>query len=61
MNQDELDGSAAEFQNILGAIAFFAQMLGSVYDISSINALWVAGSYFDSGLCAGKAALGLAF
>jgi len=61
MNQDELDGSAEEFQNIVGAIAFFAQMLGSVYDISTINALWVSANYFDSGLCAGKAALGLAF
>lgn len=30
MNQDELDGSAEEFQNIVGAIAFFAQMLQSV-------------------------------
>jgi len=32
-----------------------------LFDIASINDLWVAGNYFDSGLYSGKSLLGLMF
>ena len=57
----ELEGQAGEFQSIVGEVAFFTQVLSTLFDIASINDLWVAGNYFDSGLYSGKSLLGLMF
>ena len=55
------DFTMMQFQNIMGTVAFVSQMIGSFFDIATINSLWIAGSYFDSGLYTGKALLNMTF
>lgn len=31
-----------QFQQIMGTIVFFTQMLGTIFDLTSINSLWIA-------------------
>lgn len=50
-----------QFQNIMGTIAFVTTMIGSFFDVASINALWISQLYFDSGLYTGKSILNMAF
>ena len=50
-----------QFQNIMGTVAFVTSMVGSFFDIATINSLWLAQSYFDSGLYTGKSILNMSF
>lgn len=36
-------------------------MIGSFFDIATINSLWIAEQYFDSGLYTGKSLLNMSF
>jgi hypothetical protein len=55
------DFDMVQFQNIMGTIAFVTTMIGSFFDIATINALWLAMMYFDSGLYTGKSIFNLVF
>jgi hypothetical protein len=55
------DFDMVQFQNIMGTIAFVTTMIGSFFDIATINALWISTLYFDSGLYTGKSILNMAF
>jgi hypothetical protein len=45
----------------MGTVAFVSQMIGSFFDIATINSLWIAEQYFDSGLYTGKSLLNMSF
>jgi hypothetical protein len=55
------DFDMVQFQNIMGTIAFVTTMIGSFFDIATINALWLAMMYFDAGLYTGKSIFNLVF
>ena len=55
------DLNMIQFQNIMGTVAFVTSMIGSFFDIATINSLWIAQSYFDSGLYTGKSLLNMSF
>lgn len=50
-----------QFQNIMGTVAFVTSMIGSFFDIATINSLWIAEQYFDSGLYTAKSILNMSF
>jgi hypothetical protein len=45
----------------MGTVAFVSSMVGSFFDIATINSLWIAEQYFDSGVYTGKSILNMAF
>ena len=57
----QTDFEYMQFQNIMGTIAFVTSMIGSFFDIATINSLWIAELYFDAGLYTGKSLLNMSF
>jgi hypothetical protein len=45
----------------MGTVAFISSMVGSFFDIATINSLWIAQQYFDSGTYTGKSILNMSF